>query len=125
MGKTEKEQFLYTPGSPLLSCHVDVHFLDPQGGDTFFFPQPHRRLTVKPLYLGTPASSTHISDTLFEVLSVARGCVSKGEVSFPSEACTPSDPDEGRMLCSRLAARDFPCAFYYAEADCGDKLHIK
>lgn len=54
-----------------------------------------------------PASSTHISDTLFEVLSVARGCVSEGEVSFPSETYTPSDPDEGRMLCSRLAARDF------------------
>lgn len=86
--------------------------------------QPHVRLIASLLPL-PPTSGRHISEMLFEAHCAASGYVSKGEI-YPSETDTPSDPDEGRICCAKkgLTARDFPCAFYYAGADCGDKLHI-
>lgn len=42
---------------------------------------------------------------------------------LPSDTSIPSDPDKEESPLG--LARDFPHAFYYAEADGGDKFYIK
>ena len=80
----------------------------------------------QPLASMPPASSRHFSEMPFEVLCAASGCVSEGEVSFPSDTYTRPPPDEGRIgYAAGLLQGIFPCVFYYAGEDCGDKQHMK
>lgn len=73
-----------------------------------------------------PAPGKLISEMQFEAHCAASAYVSEAEMSFPSDTYTPFHPDEGRICYARgLLQGIFPCAFYYAEADRGDKLHIK
>lgn len=58
-----------------------------------------------------PASSRHISEMLFEAQCAACGCVSEGEITFPSETYTPSDPDGGRICCATGLLQGFHVHF--------------